>query len=208
MSNIPSLKGAIACADCGATIFLKAEGATGYACTSVPRLPSRLWRYLRTDYTSHTSPTETPQFPGFPAHYDVEGEAEAYKAEQTLPERRICYACAAVLERETMVATGRCCLYLVEKETEQRLGTVDRTYSRRTMGGVVHYRYELSNWTGNAPFRFLGSVRESTGYGFGRSYPVRTFRFLGPDGFVWSGRNAGDMQLARCKRTKERFQKV
>lgn len=103
-----------------------------------------------------------------------------------------------------MIATGRTCLYLVERPAEERLGTIDRPHVRQTSSGPQFYRYELSNWPGNATFRIIGRVRESHGYGFGRRYDVRTFRFVGPDGHVWSGRNAGDMQLARCRRTKER----
>ena len=113
--------------------------------------------------------------------------------------RRICYACAAEHERLAMIATGRAGLYL-SKETN-----VDGSYflagdARRGYA----YDYRLTNWSGEASFRIIGRVRESHGYGFGRRYDVRTFRFAGPDGYVWSGRNAGDMQLARCKRTKER----
>jgi hypothetical protein len=217
------------CADCGASFGPTACGsiATGYAYTRVPRFAGVRTRTLRHDGSNTgtwpVGPLHGDSSAGldsFPALYDVEGEAEAARldallgrAEETridgrivaTAERRICYACCATLEKETMIATGRTCLYLVEKPAAERLGTIDRTHTRQTMAGPYHYRYELSNWPGNAPFPLLGRVRESHGYGFGRRYDVRTFRFRGPDGFVWSGRNAGDMQLARCKRTKERF---
>jgi hypothetical protein len=135
----------------------------------------------------------------FPARYDVEGEQAAHDAKRELPQRRVCYACCAVLESETMTARGRTCLYLSREANVNGsyflAGDARRGYS---------YDYKLSNWPGSAAFRLLGRVRESHGYGFGRRYDVRTFRFVGPDGYVWSGRNAGDMQLARCKRTKQR----
>lgn len=195
-----------ACADCGAVFPIPpASGfASGYAITAVPRLPSPQWRYLKDDGGSCLSAIETPQIPCYPAVYNVEGEQAAHDAKRELPFRRICYACSATLERETLTANGRGCLYLTTKPADQRLGTLDRSYVRQTASGPYHYRYELSGWPGVPTFSLVGRVKESHGYGFGRRYPVQTFRFIGPDGFVWSGRCAGDMELARCKRTKER----
>ena len=191
------------CADCGAPFPVPpaSGGASGYAITAVPRFPHARVRTLMRDGTNLGTEPRTAQ-PGcsfFPAFYDVEGEQAAHDAKRELPFRRVCYACSAVLESETMTARGRGCLYL------SREAHVDGAYflagdARRGYA----YDYRLSNWPGNAPFRLLGRVRESHGYGFGRRYDVRTLRFVGPDGYVWSGRNAGDMQLARCRRTKDR----
>jgi len=194
-----------ACTDCGASFPLPpaSGGASGYAVTAVPRFPHARVRTLMRDGTNLGTEPRTAQ-PGcsfFPAVYDVEGEQAAHDAGRSLPERRICYACSAQLERETMTARGHGALYL------SQVANVDGAYflagdARRGYS----YDYTLSNWPGSAGFRLLGRVRESHGYGFGRRYDVRTFRFVGPDGYVWSGRNAGDMQLARCRRTKERAQ--
>lgn len=176
----------VVCADCGAACF--ANGcATGYAITSVPSL----------DNIPFADRSRTVGDRTYPARYDVEALHPECKAE-----RRICYACAAILVTETMIATGIHCLYLSEQKAEPRLGTVERTRVRQTKNGPYHYNYKLAGWPGSPSFRIL-YLSESQGYGFGRRYPVKTFRFAGPDGFVWSGRCAGDMDLARCRRTKE-----
>lgn len=175
----------VVCADCGAACF--ANGcATGYAITSVPSL----------DNIPFADRSRTVGDRTYPARYDVEALHPECKAE-----RRICYACAAILETETMIATGRTCLYLSEQKANPAT-TQHGLRFRRTAIGTYYYTYKLAGWPGSPSFRIL-SLRESQGYGFGRRYPVRTFRFAGPDGFVWSGRCAGDMELARCKRTKE-----
>lgn len=94
-----------------------------------------------------------------------------------------CYPCSDLNELAHMVEDGQACLYLVKRDG----------------------RNVLTTWPGTISFNpIYGSVNHSDGYGFGRRYPVVTGRFVGPDGYVWSFRNAGDMQLARCKRTKKR----
>jgi hypothetical protein len=60
----------------------------------------------------------------------------------------------------------------------------------------------VTNWPGSLKFP-ITRIRKSTGAGFAR-YQVTTGNFNGPDGFVWSFRNAGDMDIARCKRTQRR----
>lgn len=197
------------CADCGAPCIAESV-ATGYAVTRVPRFSDERIRTQGIDGTNYgTEPLATDKPVGatieqdsrtFPTFYDVESE----EAHHDSPERRICYACAAILEKETMVATGRTYLYLTTVQVAEKFGNVNLPHVRQTSSGPYFYRYKLSNWPGNAPFNILGSVRESKGRGFGGAYPVRTFRFVGPDGFVWSGRSAGNMDLARCKRTKQR----
>jgi hypothetical protein len=212
MPAFPQVRETVLCADCGDEC--KGEGiATGYAETRVPRFVEKRNRILLGNESQGTVPhsdetvkTEGGPFRYFPAVYDVEKEHEASDAErEAMPRRRICYACSAILERETMIATGRTCLYLVTVEDPAG------TYLKVPMGQRhdvnakgFRYRYKIANWPGSAEFVFYGRVRESKGYGFGGAYSVRTFSFVGPDGFIWSGRSAGDMDLARCKRTKQR----
>lgn len=194
------------CADCGAE-FPKppaSGGASGYGITKTARFPYARVRVLHPETLASMGTGPDNNVKGghyWPAQYDVE------HAQPETAERRICYSCCAALEIEYMQATGRTCLYLSEVDSSEN-PAAPRTHSRRCgphNGNVRHYYYTLAGWPGNPAFPIIGRVRESYGYGFGRRYDVRTFRFRGPDGFVWSGRNAGDMQLARCKRTKDRL---
>ncbi len=105
--------------------------------------------------------------------------------------RKYCYECCAERERAAMIETGCSTLYFCENV--EHGGTIPR------------FRNELTDWPGKLRFH-VWYVNRSHGYGFGRRYPIVTGRFNGPDGFVWSFRNAGDMQIARCRRTKERVQ--
>lgn len=114
------------------------------------------------------------------------------------PERRICYACSGKLHLATMRHRGSACLYLTQKHDQAG------PCSEIRLGERWPFRWRISDWPGSIEFAPLGAVRTSKGFGFGRAYRVRTFRFVGPDGFIWSGRSAGDMDLARCRRTKER----
>lgn len=204
------------CADCGAPFGPTACGsiASGCAITSVPRLPDAgRMRCIGADgknYGLANAPTADVACTYFPARYDVEGD-DARAAvvaklgdKASVPDRAICYACCAVLESETMTAHGRGCVYLTQKEWKPGDPWAGHVFTRRTMSGERRYTYHVSNWPGTATFRLLGAVRESKGYGFGGSYPVATFSIAGPDGYVWSGRCAGDMQLARVKRTKRK----
>jgi hypothetical protein len=101
-------------------------------------------------------------------------------------EQRICYDCCAVRDRLDMLATGRAVLYLV--------GRVDNVHV------TTHV---VTNWPGTLEFKcFPRVVRRPGAGGFGAQ---RTDAwFIGPDGFIWHAINRGDMQLARCKRTKEK----
>ena len=105
-----------------------------------------------------------------------------------------CYACCAELERAAMVKTGRATLYL----TDSTGGALD-DYAARD-------RMRITDWPGKLSFHVM-DYRKSHGYGFGRKYPIVTGHFIGPDAYVWAFRNAGDMQIARCKRTKLRWVK-
>jgi hypothetical protein len=62
---------------------------------------------------------------------------------------------------------------------------------------------EVTNWPGTLRFP-IKHWKGSRGVGFGRWYQVTHVWFNGPDGYEWIGRNAGDMDLTRCKRTKTR----
>lgn len=220
------------CADCGASFPQPpaSGGASGYATTRVPRIlfprPARV-RYVDKDTgasvgtRAHDEPAPCDGY-AFPAVYNVEGYAEAARLEKLLgstgrdgetrrdgeqlatPERRVCYACAGQLETESMVASGTGALYL----TRNRVAgvpplPVHGPGAQQSRNEPADW-WKLQDWPGVASFRLLGSVRTSIGYGFGARYPVRTFRFVGPDGYVWSGRSAGNMDLARVRRTKER----
>lgn len=98
--------------------------------------------------------------------------------------RKLCYNCCALQERATMIETGRATLYLVSRSPSPT-------------------EWHITDWPGKLDFPVLYRTK-STGRGFGGSYQVTTGRFVGPDGFVWSFRNAGDMDIARCTRTKQR----
>src|SRR5690349_9121346 len=97
-------------------------------------------------------------------------------------EHKICYQCAADREESQMIQTGRASLYL------KRLAPV----------GMISRRYQVTNWTGVLTF--------TPGYVNAEAWPGKLprchVRFIGPDGKVWSGRNAGDSDLVHCKRTK------
>lgn len=110
--------------------------------------------------------------------------------------RTACYACCADLDRAEMIATGRITLYLVT-----RLPSTPYT--------PYAFRHHVANWPGSLSFECLarpgtyeGVKRSSRGGGFGSQ---RTDAwFVGPDGYVWHAINRGDMDVARCRRTKKR----
>jgi hypothetical protein len=96
-------------------------------------------------------------------------------------EQRICYACASVRERMDMLAHGKACLYL----------------SRDTVNN-----WRVTDWASGLVFPAFDVRISPNGGGFGAQRIDASF--VGPDGFIWHAINRGDMQLARCKRTKER----
>lgn len=115
--------------------------------------------------------------------------------------RRHCYECCADHDRAYMRAKGKVTLYLVAKVHG---ATADTVPTARTINDQETYRkqWAVTNWCGTferTPF----TVRRSTSYGFGRSFP-RYDAWFAFEGFVWHCVNKGDMQIARCKRTKER----
>jgi hypothetical protein len=91
---------------------------------------------------------------------------------------RYCYACCAERDREAMIADGQITLYLVKRGEE----------------------YHITNWPGSLDFIPYYVLKSPRGGGFGAQ---RTDAwFTGPDGKRWHAVNRGDMDLARCRRTK------
>jgi hypothetical protein len=89
-----------------------------------------------------------------------------------------CFRCCATQDVDQMLRTGAIVLYLDNKG--------------------------ISNWSGALRFPLYGSYsRSKRGGGFGSQ---RTDAwFVGPDGYIWHAINRGDMQLARCRRTRDKL---
>ena len=96
--------------------------------------------------------------------------------------RKHCYDCCAKQDREYMIATGKISLYLT-----------------RDSNGL----WRVSNWPGSLVFK-PWHVKEWKASAFGGYIGAATAWFVGPDGYVWTAVRKGDMDLCRCKRTKER----
>jgi len=100
--------------------------------------------------------------------------------------RTFCFACAANLDRATMIRTGHSRnlpLYL------------SPTSGRRHMGSV-------GNWPGTLTFHVL-RIQEGRHNIAGSRADVW---FHGPDGHVWHGTQYGDWtQIVHCKRTAARW---
>jgi hypothetical protein len=80
--------------------------------------------------------------------------------------------------------------------------TRDRADMIVTGRATLYYsRGEITNWPGTLRIPVTDS-HSGKGYGFGDSYEVVTGHFMGPDDKRWAFRNAGDNQIARCKRMK------
>lgn len=93
--------------------------------------------------------------------------------------RTICYACCAERDRESMRKHGDATLYLVRRDTG----------------------WFVANWPGSLEFRAYGVTTSKHGGGFGCQRTDAWFNF---DGFVWHAINRGNMDIARCRRTKQR----
>lgn len=112
-------------------------------------------------------------------------EPPALKAGESLEQSpAICYECCATDDKTFMRAEGKITLYFVEP---------------RHGGPCSPPR--ITNWPDTLRFEVFNITR-SDGYGFGRRYPIVTGRFRF-EGQLWSFRNAGDNQIARCKRLKD-----
>lgn len=106
-------------------------------------------------------------------------------------EYKRCYMCCAAQYVQDMADSGVGILYLVE----------DRVDS----DGRVHHK--LTDW---ASVLSISPIYEkhSRGRGFGRPFHIITGRFIlqsliGNTPQLWSFRNQGDNQVARCKRLKD-----
>jgi len=107
---------------------------------------------------------------------------------------RRCFACCAEVDRAYMIEHGRITLYLSQPTSE------------RPRGSLSHAGFKLTNWPGSLAFPLLSLCR-SKGRGFGGEYPRESFRFNGPDGFVWYGiRQGHHTQIAHCRRTQAKVQ--
>lgn len=98
---------------------------------------------------------------------------------------RYCFECCADHDRAYMRKHGKISLYLV--------GT-----------GAADNPYRITNWPNSQEFQICRPVHKSKSRGFGwRDIPREDFWFRF-DGAIWHGVCKGDMQFARCRRTKER----
>lgn len=95
-----------------------------------------------------------------------------------------CYACCAKETRADMIEDGATTLYLTHR---QRPGS-DR----------VHWY--VTDWAAHLEFPVTHCKEAKRGGGFGSQRTDAWFD--GPDGYVWHAINRGDMQIARCRRTR------
>ena len=91
---------------------------------------------------------------------------------------KVCYACCAVREEESMKSTGSACLYLVRAKNSEG------------------DRYEATNWPGT--LRFKCAVKHGRHNWAGSRIDAW---FRGPDGKIWHGVNIGDNEILRCRAT-------
>lgn len=92
--------------------------------------------------------------------------------------KRHCYACCAKRTLADMMATGRATLYHVKRD--------GKSY--------------VTDWPGMLEF-----PAQSWKINHNFSRYAEAVEFHGPDGFIWSGRNIGDMQCFNARRTKRRW---
>lgn len=93
---------------------------------------------------------------------------------------RVCYACCAERDRRAMRRTGVATLYLLKVD-----------------GG-----HEVTNWPGTLRFCTLDYSRSRHSCWSYSPVYREDAHFIGPDGHIWHAVVRGDMQLARCKRTR------
>jgi hypothetical protein len=94
-----------------------------------------------------------------------------------------CFACCADKDRAGMREDGRATLYLTKDKDSGA--------------------WSVSNWSGSLRIPIMGSPsHKPRAGGFGAQRTDVGFVF---EGFIWHAINRGDMDIARCKRTKNRF---
>lgn len=118
--------------------------------------------------------------PALPANH-TGGTGYAVTKRYNGTEAKVCYACAATIQRRDMLADGRGFLYLCPD--------IEHGHQRG---------YKLTDWPGTFAFKPYG-IKHTWGRApNGARFPIVCGRFdFG--GFQWSFRNAGDNQVARCK---------
>ncbi len=100
--------------------------------------------------------------------------------------KRYCYACCAERDRTQMREHGYIDLYLVKRER------------KHTQGDGVWW---ITNWPSSLEFSARHIRTSKHGGGFGSQRTDAWFAF---DGFWWHAINRGEMQIARCRKTKEK----
>lgn len=101
-------------------------------------------------------------------------------------DRLFCYPCGAKRTRAHMEKTGRAMLYLTERKPDES-GS----------------RHKVTDWPGFLRFDAY-YVHNFKASGFGGWHWRSAVRFVGPDGFIWSGTGPGVGMYLRAKRTKQR----
>jgi hypothetical protein len=96
--------------------------------------------------------------------------------------KRYCYTCCGARDYADMIAEGKAVLYLQ---------------------GNAADGYALVNWPNTLRFPVKSYSSHPRGGGMGAQRTDAWFN--GPDGHVWHAINRGDMQLARCRRTRRRW---
>ena len=98
---------------------------------------------------------------------------------------KVCYACCAVREEESMKQTGKAVLYLLRHER----------YSKDKRSFPSYY-WEVQNWPGT--LRFRCEIKKGRHNWAGSRIDAW---FRGPDGKLWHGVNIGDNEILRCRAT-------
>lgn len=95
---------------------------------------------------------------------------------------KVCFDCAAQHEQEYMIKEGKTILYLTHNSSGE---------------------WQVSNWSGRLAFPVIWW--ENSEHSCFGGYTQRTDAwFIGPDGAIWHAKNIGDMDAARCRRTRKK----
>lgn len=92
-----------------------------------------------------------------------------------------CYECCAEVDKASMREHGKITLYFAD--------------------GKWPHSPQISNWPGSLSF-IAFNITRSHGGGFAGRYPIVSGRFRF-EGALWTFRNAGDNQIARCRKLKD-----
>ena len=87
------------------------------------------------------------------------------------------------------------------------MDNLDNLYNQGATATTLYIVQRGSAWfvtDGAGHLNFVAyNITRSKGRGFGGQYDIVTGRFRGPDGAIWAFRNAGDNQIARCRRLRD-----